>query len=168
MVSLMSKDTNLTLEQSVKLNYNGELTIEALATLDTYTKSCCNTSATARKLHKGYMQVRKYLRQPFVREIFQLNLLKKGITPDKIAEVIREGISATNGVYHEGKKVADEVNWIARQRFVQLVAEIFEVLKYQAKVDNNNLINIQVNNIKQVIENAAKNNGKFIGTASRI
>ena len=124
-----------------KLEYPGELTLEALATLDVYIKQCCNSAATARKLHKQYLQVRKYLKQPYVREIFQLKLMQKGITPEKIADVIKAGCDATNGVYYEGGKVADEDNWAARQKFVQLACEIFEVLKYQYKIDNNVLFN---------------------------
>lgn len=123
-----------------RLSYPGELTLEALAALDTYIKTCCNVSSTSRKLHKGYIQVRKYLKQPYVRELFQLKLIEKGVTPDKIADVIKSGIEAQNGIYYEGEEVAQEPNWMARQRFIQLAAEIFEVLKYNAKVDieNNN------------------------------
>lgn len=117
--------------------YKGELTLEALASLDTYTKSCCNVAETSRRLNKKYMFVKHYFKQPYVREIFQLRLLQKGITPEKIAEVIKSGLEATNSIYHEGSKIADEPNWMARHRFVQLAAEIFEVLKYQVKVDNN-------------------------------
>lgn len=131
--------------QLSKLNYAGEMTLEALATLDTYIKQCCNTSVTARKLHKQYLQVRRYLKQPYVRELFQLQLLKKGITPEKIAEVIKEGVDATDGIYYEGEKVASEPNWNARQRFVQLACEIFEVLKYQSK--NGDSFNINQYNI---------------------
>lgn len=134
-------NNNLTPDELTKLNYDGEMTLEALATLDAYMKSCCNVSTTARKLHKGYIQVRKYLRQPYVREFFQLKLMQKGITPEKIAEVINAGLEATNGVYYEGNKVADENNWMAKQKFVQLACEIFEVLKYNSKVDSSVLIN---------------------------
>ena len=118
-----------------KLNYDGELTLEALATLDAYMKSCCNISTTAKKLHKRYLQVRRYLRQPYVRELFQLSLMKKGITPDKVADTITAGIEANKKVYFEGSEVAQDPDWLARQKFIQLACEIYEVLKYTTKVD---------------------------------
>ena len=135
---------NPTSQDLTKLNYDGELTVEALATIDTYIKTCCNTAATSRKLRKHYIQVRKYLKQPYVRELFQLKLMERGVTPDRIAETIANGIKAENGVYHEGNKVASEPNWAARQKFVQLAAEIYEVLKYVNKVDGNVSVSNQI------------------------
>jgi len=123
------------------LDYPGEMTLEALSVLDTYAKQCCNTSATAKKLNKTWTKVKKYLGQPYVRDIFKAKLLEKGVTPERIAEVVLSGLDAVNGIYYEGNKCADEPNWQARQRFTQLAAEIFEVLKYQTKVD------VSVNNI---------------------
>ncbi len=137
----MPDNNNLTIDELTKLNYDGEMTLEALATLDMYMKQCCNVSATARKLHKGYLQVRKYLRQPYVREIFQLKLMEKGTTPDKIAEVIKGGVEANRNVYYLGAKVSEDSDWLARQKFVQLACEIYEVLKYNSKIDSNVLIN---------------------------
>ena len=132
--------------QKEKLEYPGELTLEALSLLDIYTKQICNVSATSRKLNKSYIQVRKFLKQPYVRELFQLSLLKKNVTPDRIAEVIDAGLSASNGVYSEGEHIADEPNWNARQKFAQLAAEVFEVLKYNVKSEttvNNNVVILQ-------------------------
>lgn len=138
-----------------KLDYDGDLTLEALSVLEIYTKQCCNKSATARKLSKTYNRVYQYLKQPYVREFFKLKLLESGVTPQKIAGVIFDGLDASNGVYSEGQKVATEPNWMARQRFAQLAAEILEVLKYQTKVDvTNNTVNIT--SIKQVIEEASR------------
>lgn len=126
---------NLTQEQKDKLNYDGELTLEALAVLDKYSKACCNTALASRWLHKDYNQVRRILKQPYVRELFKLKLLEAGVTPEKIADTITKGLDATNGVYNQGAHIADEPNWNARQKFAQLSAEIFEVLKYQVKQD---------------------------------
>lgn len=152
------ENTNLTPEQISKLNYDGELTLEALATLDTYIKSCCNITTTAHKLRKGYMQVRRYLKQPFVREIFQLKLLEKGVTPEKVADVIKSGLDAENGIYYEGQEVGQEPNWMARQKFVQLAAEIFEVLKYNNKTDIfDNSKHLHITTVKQAIEYAYNN-----------
>lgn len=134
---------NLTPEQSATIEYKGDLTLEALACLDTYTKQCCNVSATSRKLQKSYNRIRNYLKQPYVREIFKLKLLQKGVTPDRIAEVVAAGLNATNGVYYEGNEVNQEPNWAARQKFAQLAAEIFEVLKYQTKIEVNNSVNVE-------------------------
>ncbi len=150
---------SLTQEQQDLLNYDGEMTIEALAALDTYVKQCCNVSATSRKLHKSYVATKRLLRQPYVRELFKLKLMQKGVTPDKVAQVIQEGLEAMNGVYYEGNKVADEPNWAARQRFAQLAAEIYEVLKYQVKQDNNfnlNQVNIDNLNIDKLIAEAQR------------
>lgn len=133
----MENKSLLTTEQEEVLNYDGEMTLEALSVLDTYAKQCCNVSATSRKLNKTYLRVRKYLAQPYVREIFKLKLLEKGITPEKIADDIKAGLEASNGVYYEGDKCADEPNWSARHKFLQLAAEVFEVLKYNNKVDVN-------------------------------
>jgi hypothetical protein len=128
-------ENNLTTKQNSKLNYDGELTLEALSVLDIYSKECCNTAATARKLNRSFIRVKKYLNQPYVRELFKLRLMQKGVTPEKIADTIHNGLNAVNGIYYEGNKVTDEPNWSARQRFAQLAAEIFEVLKYQVKQD---------------------------------
>lgn len=125
----------LTPEQEEILGYEGDLTLEALSVLDTYAKECCNISSTSKKVNKHYLRVRRYLQQPYVREIFKLKLLEKGITPEKIANDIKAGLEASNGVYYEGGKCADEPNWTARHKFLQLAAEVFEVLKYNNKVD---------------------------------
>jgi len=127
----------LTKEQQEQLDYPGDLTLEALAVLDAYQKSCCNISTTSKKLKKQYAKVRQLLKSPYVRELFKLKLLEKGITPERIADGIKAGLDATNGVYYEGNKVEDEPNWGARQKFNQLACEIYEVLKYNNKIDMN-------------------------------
>ena len=134
--------TLLNSEQQAVVNYDGELTLEAISVLDTYSKTCCQKSATARKLKKSLQQVNKYLKQPFVRDIFKLKLLQKGITPEKIAQTILEGLDAehTVSVYdddaeHGERARVTEPDWQARVKFTQLAAEIFEVLKYQVKAD---------------------------------
>ena len=150
----MKQSSLLTTEQQNLLNYDGELTLEALAALDTYTKQCCNVSATARKLHKGWIATKKLLTQPYVRELFKLKLMQKGVTPDKIAETINAGLEASNGVYSMGAKIADEPNWSARQKFAQLAAEIFEVLKYANKIEVNNNNRILIQSFANIIESA--------------
>lgn len=138
-------ENNLTTQEIEKLNYPGDLTLEALSVIDTYRKMCCNKAATARQLNKTYQKVYQLLKQPYVRDLFKLKLIEKGITPDRIAESIDKGIDAQNGIYYEGGKVNEEPNWAARQKFTQLACEILEVLKYGVKVENNMAAqNIQV------------------------
>lgn len=132
-------ESNITLEQSKQLNYDGELTLEALSVLDTYSRACCNVKETSRKINKQYIKVRKYLKQPYVRELFKLRLMECGVTPERIAETIKNGLTASNGVYYEGALCADEPNWAARNKFAQLAAEIFEVLKYTNKGGDTNV-----------------------------
>lgn len=153
-------NNNLTPQQEELLNYDGELTLEALAALDTYTKQCCNTSATARKLHKNWLATKKLLTQPYVRELFKLKLMQKGVTPERIAETINLGLQASNGIYHDGVKVTDEPNWSARQKFAQLAAEIFEVLKYANKIEVNNNNKFLMQSFSTIIESAYKTAGE--------
>ena len=147
----------LTPDQKQVLEYDGDLTVEALAVLDQYSKSCCNKSLTAKKLHKNYMQVRKFLAQPYVRELFKLKLLEKGVTADKIAETISAGMDATASKYHEGQKIAEDPDWLARHKFVQLAAEIYEVLKYSARVDVSHQENhLHITTIRDFVCNEAR------------
>lgn len=125
----------LNAEQKEILNYNGELTIEAISVLDTYSKTCCSKSLTAKKLKKSFQSVNKYLKQPFVRDIFKLKLLEKGVTPEAIAETIQQGLYAEHTICNKDGILGTEPDWHARHKFVQLASEIFEVLKYNTKVD---------------------------------
>jgi len=52
--------------------------------------------------------------------------------------------------------VSDEVNWIARQKFIQLAAEIFEVLKYNVKQDGNTFNQVNIHMTQEDKENRIK------------
>ena len=138
------------------LGYDGELTCEALALIDLYVKNACSPNKTARQwreLTKQRKNVAQYFRQPMIRELFLLKLLEKGVTIDKIAETINDGLSAMRGIYFEGDKVADEPNYDARFRFAQLAGELYGVLKYNTKVniDHDNKFVIVDRREKEVI-----------------
>ena len=135
------------------INYPGELTLEALATIDVYTKTCCNVNATRKKLNRSYIRVKKYLSQPYVRDIFKSRLLEKGITPEYIAEKIMQGL---NAIDRDGKP-----EWHAIHKYTQLACEVFEVLKYNSKnevIDNSRHINITNLQGEELIAEAKQRN----------
>ena len=136
------------------MNDRGELTTKALQLLKVYLECGCNKVTTARRLGKSYTQVYSQLHKPYVRNIFKMLLLERGITFDKLAKVMDEGLGATkitgylNNKVDGVEKVSDEFietpDYATRHKYLNTALEAFEILKYNVKVDatviNNNII----------------------------
>ena len=72
----------------------GELTTKALLVLKKYLECGCDKKKTAKQLERNYSSVYQQLRQPYVRNIFKMLLVEKGITLGKLAKVLDEGLDA--------------------------------------------------------------------------
>ncbi len=126
----------------------GELTTKALLLLKTYLECGCDKKKTANRLRKNYSQVYNQLHQPYVRNIFKMRLLEKGITFYRLAKVLDEGLDAKKVVgYLNNKtqgveKVSDEFvevpDYPTRHKYLNTALESFEVIKYPVKVEQTN------------------------------
>jgi hypothetical protein len=163
----------------------GELTTRALFLLKTYLECGCSKAKTARKLDKSYQSVYQQLHQPYVRNIFKMLCLEKGITFGRLAQVLDEGLSATKVISATvivnknipgsleqdapdvGEALANERTFDfidvpdlkTRHKYLETALEVFDVLKYNVKVDSSGP-QLHFYNIKQVIEDANRSNAK--------
>lgn len=154
----------------------GELTTKALLLLKTFLECGCDKKKTARRLNKSYTSVYQQLHQPYVRNIFKMVCLEKGITFDRLAKVIDEGLNATKVIgYLNNKvdgveKISDEFMEVpdhpTRHKFVNTALEVFDVLKYNVKVEANQGPQFHFYNIKQIIEDANRDRTDSIKDAS--
>ena len=150
------------------MNDKGELTTKALLTLKTYLECGCDKAKTARKLNRSYQSVYQQLHQPYVHRIFQMLLLEKGITFERLAKVIDEGLDANKVIsaivvnkkdrptsladgelFDANEKTNDFIevpDHPTRHRFLNTALEAFEILRYNTKAE-------QTNNISQIFIN---------------
>jgi hypothetical protein len=126
--------------EKIPVQDKGELTTKALLLLKTYLQSGCNKKITAKKLGKSYMQVLQQLRQPYVKNIFQQVLLESGITFDKLAQKLNEGLEATRLEFGNPNRVPD---FYTREKYIKDCLGLF------ALMDDNNLIDDEVKSIVQ-------------------
>lgn len=142
----------------------GVLTTKAVLLLNDFLMCGLNVKKTALKENRSYQSTYTQLHQPYVQRIFQELLQEMGVTKDKLAQRLNEGLDATKVVgYLNNKvkgtqKVSDEFvevpDYQIRHKYLTTALECLDIIKYNNKVDVkvNNTVNIT--NIKQVIENA--------------
>lgn len=140
----------------------GELTTKALMLLKTYLECGCNKSKTAKRLGKSYQEVYSQINKPYVRRIFQMLLIEKKITFERLAKVLDEGldamkvISATvivnnnvpGSLEQDTPVVAEKLangrtvdfidipDHLTRHKYLNTALECFDILKYNTKAEN--------------------------------
>ena len=139
----------------------GELTTKALLLLETYLRCGCDKAKTAKVLDRDYFSVYQQLHQPYVRNIFKKVCIEKGITFNKLAETLSDGLNATRtftktSVDSKGNLVEKEIEKPDRSmrfKYLNTALEVFDVLKYNVKVESTGP-QFHFYNIKQIIEDA--------------
>lgn len=124
-----------------ELSNRGELTTKAMIMLKTYLQSGCNKKLTARKLGKSLQSVYQLLRQPYVKNIFQQVLLESGITFDKLASKLNEGLDATRLEFGNKDRVPD---FYVRERYIKDCLELFALLNKEEQEEMRSLVQNKV------------------------
>jgi hypothetical protein len=69
---------------------------------------------------QGYGAIKK----PRVRELLTSALDRKGLDEGLIAKKLKDGLRATKGIYYQGEHVVDEIDHVARAKYLDMLIDL--------------------------------------------